>query len=254
MTALDLLLGHILPYVGKILCLVRRSVVEDALEILNVVPILIVTVKEYRVCGHRVRALCAAKGKVAVVGARKRGVKGEDDGLAVCALDDSGNDVALIKASVLEGGILLVELVIVYVLLKSVSRGSHRHKRNKAIAAVYVEKASDGAKLVGGIVLAVSLRVVAQAVVAIDVAIGYLATQVVAVHTRCVNDPAKLARAGKSGAEQLVLVVAAVLHKHKGGTGLLLCLYKLVKLVDRVGAAYLAGNRNTGAHSCHGYL
>ena len=68
-------------------------------------------------------------------------------------------------------------------------------------------------------------------VMALDITVGDLLAKIVSIATRAVYYRTELTRSSHRGSEQLVLVKATVLHKHKGSSGGLLGSDKLKKLV-----------------------
>ena len=179
----------------------------------------------------RDKALGALDGELSGIVSGQRGVKRHRDGLAVFARNDGADDVTLLDLNALKQRI--VHTLLVDVGLKPRALGCHRDKPHHTVAAIDVNQLCDGAKLVGWVVFAVVVDVGLQSVMAREVGLGDLLAQIVAIRAVAMHDLAKASRARKRRGKQLILIVAAVFHKHQRGLGLLVNVDQLPAIVNR---------------------
>ena len=167
---------------------------------------------------------------------------GEHDGLAAGALDQRGDDVALVD---LGGGQVRIGAVGHEPLVQSAGLAGHGHQRHHAVAAVDAQILGDRAQFMGGVELAAAVEEVVLAVVAVDVAVADFHAQVVLIAALAVHQRAEQALLDHVEHHHFVFAVAAVFKQHQRDAGLLAGVHHFPALLHRARAAHLEAHAAT---------
>ena len=161
-------------------------------------------------------------------------------------------DVALFKLFADKFGIYRI-LMLLDVCLHTRRLRRNRNKRHHSVSAVYIKQLCDRTELVCRVVLAAAVKIIAQAIMSVLLAVRHLFSEVVRIRACTVNDLTENALSRHRGCEKLELVVAAVFHKHKRNLCLFPCADELIAIVHQIRAADFEKDSLARLHCGDGY-